>query len=87
VINELALSTEASAANGRCAALQIPPSPRLAKYYPSLNGIIDFEVRKRDERRQSQVLVSGKALWLGLGATDNLAGMGVLYIVAFHIHL
>jgi hypothetical protein len=48
---------------------------------------MDFEVRKRDERKQSQVLVPGKTLWLGLGATDHLAGMGVLYLVAFHIHL
>jgi hypothetical protein len=58
-----------------------------AAYYSSRNTQIDFEVRKRDERKQSPVLVSDKTLWLGLGATDHLAGMGVLYLVAFHIHL
>jgi hypothetical protein len=58
-----------------------------AAYYSSRNAQMDFQVRKCDERKQSQVLVSGKTLWLGLGATDHLAGMGVLYLVAFHIHI
>jgi hypothetical protein len=58
-----------------------------AAYYSSRNASMDIEIRKRDYGKQSQVLVSGKTLWLGLGPTDHLARMGVLYLVASRIHL
>ena len=67
-------------ANGRLCG---PSSRRIGKaaYYSLSNGRMILDGRKRHEHEQSPVLVSSKALRMGLGLASCLAGMGVFFRV------